>query len=450
MKRILLISPPVRNQRMVDLIPAGLLSIAGYLRKHAFAVKVYNSGFPAQTTYEKKIENTINLIKNYTPDFIGIGFPSDALDSATTIARMAKGMNRNISVIVGGIHPSARPTETINIQDFDFLVHGEGEVTTRDLLHAVTTRRDLRSVMGISFRKNGTVITTEPRPEIKDLDDIPFDNRDLLIDVEKYAKGALGQIHTSRGCPYECAYCSSSIVWKRRVRYRSAASVTGEIAYLNSQYRVKDINFADDNFTLDHDRVTAVCEEILKKKLKVNWRCCARSDIHKNFSPEILKFMRKAGCKQICIGFESGNQAILDKVARGVKIADSDKMLQAMKDARIRLHVDFLIGLPGETGETLSQTLRLMKKAWHVCRPTMNVSLFKPYPGTHAYETMEYVDHSGLYPQFKKIFGFAEACNIKKLSRDPAYIGRRLLDNISAPRNLGLLIRKTFVVLRNT
>ncbi|MBE0432595.1 cobalamin B12-binding domain-containing protein [candidate division WOR-3 bacterium] len=450
MKRVLLISPPARHQRPVDLIPIGLLSIAGYLRKHGYAVAVYNSCFPDQNSYDQKIDDTTSLIRKYAPDFIGIGFPSDALDAAATIARTAKDLNREVKVIVGGIHPTAKPRETVRIPYFDFLIHGEGEITTRELLDALIARRNPEQISGISYRSNGIVIRTDPRPEIDELDDIPFENRDLLVDLDKYPKRALGQIHTSRGCPYGCAYCSSSIIWKKKVRFRSVGNVMSEIAYLYSCYRVRDINFADDNLTLDQDRVAAICEAILERKFRVNWRCCSRPDIHQHFSPAVLRLMRKAGCRQICVGFESGDQGLLDNVGRGVRVREHEKVLELMMHAGIRLHVDFIIGLPGESKATLDRTFRFMKRIGRRCRPTMSVALFKPYPGTRLGARKNLIDHANLYPEFKKIFDLAEACNIKKLSRDPVYVGRKLLDNISAPKNLGVLIRSTLASFKQT
>jgi anaerobic magnesium-protoporphyrin IX monomethyl ester cyclase len=474
MKKVLLISPPVRNPREVSLIPSGLLSIGGFLRKSAsggYEVKVYDSCFPNQTSYQEKIEKTNKMIKEYAPDFLGLGFPTEAFESAIEIAKQVKDIDNNIIIVVGGIHPTAKPEETLNIPYFDFLVHGEGEITTKELFDAIIHKKDIGDVKGISYKRNEKIINNTSRPEILNLDQIPFDNRDLLIDFEKYSKEALGQIHTSRGCPYNCAYCSSSIIWGKKVRFRSAANVIKEIDYLYHQYQVKDINFADDNFLLDPEQVRAICKELIKRKYKIHWRCCARADIHRHFDSELLRLMHKAGCRQICIGFESGAQNLLDKVERGVKISDMEKILKIMKDARIRLHADFIIGLPGEKEETLQQTFRLMQRVWKICRPTMTVALFKPYPGTKIVEQVVVrsersgsrrlqpakrdtsVEHSRIkydrtqpegcgYRLIKKLFAFAENCNIKRLSSNPVYVYKKFIKNINSPKNIWSLFKK--------
>ncbi len=445
MKKFLLICPPVRNQRDVSLIPSGLLSIGGFLRKSAsggYEVKVYNSCFPNKTSYQEKIEKTNKMIKEYAPDFLGLGFPTEAFESAAEIAKQAKSLDKNIVIVVGGIHPTVKPEETMNIPYFDFLVYGEGEITTIELFDAIIHKKDIADVKGISYKKDGRIITNDSRPGILNPDEIPFDNRDLLIDIQKYSKEALGQIHTSRGCPYNCAYCSSSIIWGTKVRFRSKANVIKEIDYLYHQYQVKDINFADDNFLLEPERVRAICQELIKEKYKIHWRCCARADIHHHFDLELLQLMRAAGCRQICIGFESGAQNLLDKVERQVKVSDMEKILKIMKDAQIRLHADFIIGLPGENKETLQETYRLMQRVWKICQPTMTVALFKPYPGTAAYEEKESIDYPQLYPEFKKMFAYAETCNIKKLSENPVYVYKKFIKNINSPKQIWSLFKK--------
>ena len=312
----------------------------------------------------------------------------------------------------------------------------------KELFDALIHKKDIADVKGISYRRDGRIITNDSRLEILNLDEIPFDNRDLLIDVQKYSKEALGQIHTSRGCHYNCAYCSSSIIWEKKVRFRSAANVIKEIDYLYHQYHVKDINFADDNFLLEPERVRAICEELIKEKYKIHWRCCARADIHRRFDAELLQLMRAAGCRLICIGFESGAQNLLDKVERQVKVTDMEKILKIMKDARIGLHADFIIGLPGENKATLQQTSQLMQRVWKICQPTMTVALFKPYPGTAAYSEKESIDYSQLYPEFKKLFAYAETCNIKKLSENPVYVYKKFIKNINSPKQIWSLFRK--------
>jgi radical SAM superfamily enzyme YgiQ (UPF0313 family) len=442
MRKGLLISPPARNQRVMNLIPSGLLSIGGYLRKYDYEIKVCDSCFPYQTSYPEKIEKTIKIINEYEPDFIGLGFPTEAFDSAVEIARITKESNKDIVVIVGGIHPTAKPVETLSLPFFDFLVHGEGEVTTKELLDSIKTKKALAEVKGISFKSDGKIITNDSRPEISNLDEIPFDNRDLLIGIEKYSKEALGQVHTSRGCSYNCNYCSSSIIWENKVRFRSPTNVIKEIDYLNSQYKVKDINFADDNFLLDSKRVKEICDEILNRRLKINWRCCARADIHRDFNADLLKLMKKSGSRQICIGFESGSQKLLDAVNRGINLTNIKETIKMMNDAHIKLHADFIIGLPGENETTLNETFNLMKLVWDWCRPTMTIVLFKPYPGTQADRVKESIDYKGLQNGFKRIFDYGESHNVRRLATEPTYIWDSFRKNISSPKKFGSIISK--------
>ncbi|MEO0092281.1 MAG: radical SAM protein [candidate division WOR-3 bacterium] len=439
--KILLIAPysniPKRNE---SLIPIGLLSIGGILRQNEYEVKVYNASFYVKDRFE----HTRRYLINFAPDIIGLGFPTDALESAISIAKLGKEINKNIVIIVGGIHPTAMPESTIKVPYFDFLVSGEGEVTMLELVNAITTASDFRDIKGISYKTKEITITTERRPEISHLDILPFDNRDLLIDFDKYPKQALGQIHTSRGCPYNCAYCSSSIIWKGKVRFRSTENVLDEMEYLYQKYQVRDFNFADDNFILEPARVSAICDGIIKKGLKVKWRCCARADVHKYFDWDILKLMYIAGCRNICVGFESGSQKLLDELQRGVRIEEVPIILEMMKNVGIKINADFIIGLPNETEATLNQTLELMKQVWKYTHALISVAIFKPYPGTVANKKREYLEDKELYKKFKKIFNYAEYCNIKSLSRNPQYILGRFVASITNPSEFATLIRKTF------
>jgi radical SAM superfamily enzyme YgiQ (UPF0313 family) len=424
------------------LIPIGLLSIAGYLRKNGFDVKVYNASF-----YPKEpLQHTRKILLNYKPNIVGLGFPTDAFEPAANIAKLIKEFNKDIVIIVGGIHPTAMPNQTLQIPHFDFLIRGEGEKTTLELIKTLISKTNLSDVKGISYKRDGKVTTNEMRPEMTNLDEIPFDNRDLLIDVDKYPKDVLEQIHTSRGCPYQCAYCSSSIIWKGKVRFRSIENVLAEIEYLYYKYKVREINFADDNFTLEPERVKAICEGIVAKDFKVRWRCCARADIHHKFDMELLRLMRKAGCQNICIGFESGSQELLDRAERRIKIDEAETLTKMIKGARIKVHADFIVGLPGENESTLNKTLELMKKVWNSSRATMSVVLFKSYPGTLTYKSENMPDYRELNHKFREIFNYAENCNIKSLSVNIGFIRNRISETNFSPKELLPLLKKTVKV----
>lgn len=167
-----------------------------------------------------------------------------------------------------------------------------------------------------------------------------------------------------------------------------------------------------------------------------------RADIHRYFNADLLKLMHKAGCKQICIGFESGSQKLLDTVNRGVNLTNIKETIKMMNDAHIKLHADFIIGLPGENETTLIETFNLMKLVWDWCRPTMTAVLFQPYPGTTADELKELIDYKRLQNGFKRIFNYAESHNVRHFTTEPAYIWDSIRKNISSPKKLGSSIAK--------
>jgi radical SAM superfamily enzyme YgiQ (UPF0313 family) len=263
---------------------------------------------------------------------------------------------------------------------------GEGDFTVVHLADTLQEGGDLSRVEGIAYRHEGELIRTPPRPYIENLDALPFPARHLLPQLSEYkptpsAYRNLPQatMITSRGCPYRCAFCDRS-VFGNRYRSRTAQNVVDEMELLITKYGAKEIRFWDDTFNVDQRRVTAICEEILERKLDVTWTCLGRVN---HMNETILEAMAKAGCWQVDYGIESGNQEILNGITKGQSLDLVRKVISITKRTGIGVRGFFMLGLPGETEATMRDTISFAKSldltsaVFHITTPFPGTELFK-------------------------------------------------------------------------
>ena len=271
--------------------------------------------------------------------------------------------------IVGGNHISAEPND-LDGTKFDLAVLGEGEIALTHILKDYTHMKKVRIV---------------PGPLIKDLDSIPFPARHL-VDWSRYKRGIYWEkqllepavsIISSRGCPFNCVFCGSHVVFGRRTRFRSVENVVAEIVHVIDVMGYRGFNFHDDTFCLNTKRVIELCKEF--ELLNIVWRCLSRVD---TVDEEMLQAMQKAGCKELILGVESGSQKILDRLQKGTTVKQNLKAMKLTKKVGIQLKVGIIVGSPGETWETVEETKQLLKE----CPPDFwNVSVLTPFPGSLAW-----------------------------------------------------------------
>jgi radical SAM superfamily enzyme YgiQ (UPF0313 family) len=248
---------------------------------------------------------------------------------------------------------------------------------------------DLSRVSGITYHSNGTVCSTDDRSQVNELDTIPMPARDLFP-LESYHPSCIldssptgrkyATILSSRGCVNRCIFCSSSHFWNR-FRARSAENLIEEIEMLVDQFDVNRIDFLDDVFTWDPERVTGVCRFLGKLKKTVRWSCYARAD---RMSQDLAREMREAGCFAVQFGIESGNQKILDGIRKNITISQIETAVECARKNNLKVMGDFMIGLPGDTKETIMDTLRF------AIRLKLNLAFFSittPFPGTELYKS---------------------------------------------------------------
>ncbi len=389
--KILLLNPPFTEYGGLEghggkSLPLNLAYLASYLRKERPDVEIEVLDCEGLSMNYEKIKEEIIRIK---PGLVGITAPTPAFAQVLEICRIIKQeISKDIVTVLGGPHPTALPQETIKEKDIDVCVVFEGEVAFTQLINALDKGTSLKEVKGILFKNTeGEVVETGTREPIKDLDSLPFPARDLF-DTDLYfppptkriSKWKAGNMITSRGCPYQCTYCMASYMWQRKVRFRSIDEVMKEIEECIEKYGIREFNFHDELFTVNKKRTIEFCQEVVKRKLKIAWVCMIRVDFT---DEETIQWMKRAGCKKIMFGFESGSQMILDLMKKRVAMEKAEEAVRVVKRVGIKTAGNFMIGNIGETEKTIRESIDLAKK---LNTDTMAFFVASPYPGTEFYK----------------------------------------------------------------
>jgi len=319
------------------------------------------------------------------PDIIAVTSTTPTIYEAYKVVRAGKDVCPDSFTILGGPHASFLPVDTLKeCSALDAVCIGEGEETMIDLAEASMERRSLSNVRGIAYRSGKKIQLNQPRPLIRDLDSIPFPARHLLP-MDRYKvlgkKTIICHIMSSRGCPFQCIFCSPSQLYGKKYRARTAKNVVDEMEHLVSEYKPESIEFSDDEFTLNRKRVEEICDEIKSRGLDIGWACSSRVD---TINRSLLKKMRRAGCFLIYYGVESGSQRILNFIKKGIRIEQIKKAIIWTKEAGIKTLGSFMIGFPDETREEIGETIKLSK---NLKLDYAQFSIVTPYPGTELYQT---------------------------------------------------------------
>lgn len=382
--RILLIQPPIPPE--VELYstaqmiapPMGLAYLAAVLEQHGYEVEVLDA-----PVFELTYEKLPSEVERRKPDIVGITATTAVAPSAFKTARIVKETIPEALVVMGGPHITFLPEGTMRTEpSIQIGVIGEGEYTLLDLVKTWEKSRDLRKVKGVIYRENGNLKYAEPRPLIENIDELPFPARHLLP-MERYKvfgkHEILGLIFTSRGCPFNCTFCSSSLIFGKGFRARSPKNVVDEVEEFVEQYKSNHIEFVDDLFILDKKRVKEICREIKERGLDIIWVCSARAD---TVDGELFKTIRDAGCIMVYLGVESGVQRVLNLMRKGIKVEQSIRAVKLAKEADLQVVASFVLGIPGETWEEALETIRFAKK---LDPDFVQFSLATPFPGTELY-----------------------------------------------------------------
>ena len=345
-------------------------------------------------------EEISRRIKEWKPETAIITVPFSGWSRAAfETAAIVKQVDKAIVTVLMGLHPSVKPAECLAQPNIDFVVIGEPEITVLELVNTLASGdlAKLKDVRGIAFKDNDKTIQTPPRPVIENLDELPYPARHLLPMKEFFEAANKRPISgnlkkpsirmlTSRGCNHACIFCSNYIVMGRKWRGRSAENVVGEIEQIIRDYGVRQIDFLDDNISFDRERMESICDLLIQKRLKVEW--CTPNGVRADcLDEELLKKMKKAGCKRILVAPESGVQRIVDEVIN--KQQDLEKVEKAVSAARevgIEVGCFFILGMPGETKEDMKATIAFAHKLRQLGADRFYFSYATPLYGTELYE----------------------------------------------------------------
>ncbi len=290
-------------------------------------------------------------------DLFGITASSQVFLEAVEIASMLKEKYPQTPICLGGSHVSTVGEKAILNFPFDFAVYGEGEVTFSELIAFFKGQKDLPSIHGLIYKEDGNKIVKTPFREIfQDINLLPFPAYDLFK-MNRYPQH---RMTTSRGCPYDCVFCNSHSLWTHKWRKRSAENVVEEIKHLIKNYTLKTIVFNDDSFNIDLKRVEAFCDLLIEEKLNVIWSTSLRAD---RITPILAQKMRQSGCYNVSIGIESANNEVLEKMNKHTTIEKISNGIQIFRDAGIDVMGQFMIGNPGDTLETVKESIAFAKNS---------------------------------------------------------------------------------------
>src|SRR3989338_4224292 len=392
---ILLINPPAaENKRLIRegrctqeasfwatlWPPLTLVTIAALLEREGHEARVIDcaaSGMDAR--------HLLSEAMSLGPSLVIFSTATASIEYDLLLAVEVKKMcGGNVVVAALGTHVSIMAEECLaQGPGLDCIMRNEPEMTCLDLARAIASKGHFDGILGLSFRdSSGEIIHNPDRPFIEDLDSLPIPAWHL-IDINLYRLPLKGKpfvmVNPVRGCPYNCTFCTSRIYYGAKLRSRSLGSVLKEILHVKDRFGINDIFFWSDTYTLDKAYVKEMCRRMIKTKLDISWIANSRVD---TIDPEALKLMKEAGCWMISLGIESGSQRILDEAKKGIRIEQTVDAVRMAHDANLLVTGHFIFGLPGETEETIRETIRFMNR---LRLDLIQLYSAVPFPGTELY-----------------------------------------------------------------
>lgn len=368
--------------------PKWLAYTAGILEKEGNTVRLKDA-----IASKLSEDDVINDVLDFNPEIIVVESNFSSLNNDIGIVRSIKErFHKEVLTVLIGPPTAVYPDKILENRSIDIIARFEPDFIIRDLIAAIENGNDLKTVDGIWFREDNKIIRNKERKfsTSDDLNDLPFVSsvyKKHLNIYDYYLSQSLYpevQIFTGRGCPFRCSFCSwPENLMGRTVRLRSAESIVNEFQYIsNNLPEVKEIFLEDDTFTLDKERVRQFCQNILKRKINIKWSCNARADL----DYDTLLLMKKAGCRLLIVGYETGSDEILLTIRKGITTEKAKKFTLNAKKAGLLIHADFIIGLPGETHNSAQQTLDYIRE---IKPDVLQVAIATPIPGTEFYNFVQ-------------------------------------------------------------
>lgn len=356
-------------------------SLSAYVKQDGFNAVVLDLGI--ENNYYGLLREKLKEIK---PKFIGITSATPLFFEVAEISKISREtLGRSAQIIYGGPHATALPQESLENSEADIIVTGEGEQTLLEILQG----RKLSDIKGIFYKENGNILSTPPRDFINDLNSLPFPDISLY-DVSRYhcsklvSKGTpVLHIETSRGCPNNCTFCNKSI-FRRQFRTKSPQRVVDEIKYF-IKAGAGELRVIDDQFATDIKRAKEICRLIIKENIKIPWNLANGVRVDR-VDEEFLDLAKKAGCYQVGIGFEAGDQDSLNSIEKGITLEQSARCMEMVRKSGLESVGFFMLGLPVDTEESIKRTIAFAVKMM----PTYaKATVTLPLPGTRLFTQYE-------------------------------------------------------------
>jgi magnesium-protoporphyrin IX monomethyl ester (oxidative) cyclase len=406
--KVLLVNPPQTFYPGSDApagnLPLGLLYIAAVLEKAGSKVEVLDA-FMTDVSIRKigdtaeigmPYERIAGKIKRSKPDIVGIANPFTCqVQHAIKVAKIVKEMDPDVLTVVGGPHVSAVPEEFLNeAGNVDIGVTGEGEYAMLDIVKMHEGQKKVEEIQGIVYRKDDRTLQTPTRPLIENLDELPYPAYHL-VDMERYLNPEMIEYRsfkersvsmiTSRGCPFNCVFCSVHLHMGKAFRAHSVEYVVNHIDHVVSKYRVKTIFFEDDNLTFDIKRFEAICDRLIERDIRFKWE--TPNGIRADYlTMNLLKKMKRSGCQSVFFGVESGDQHVLDDIiSKSLDLKAVINVAKMCEEIGLNTAAFYIIGFPGEKKEDMLKTvdfaLRLKREydvgmLLHVATPSCGTRLY--------------------------------------------------------------------------
>lgn len=395
-EKALLITPPsglyrrddrcqckVEDQTVaVTFPPMELGYLAAMLEKHGIECQIHD--YPAE---QRGWEEYKTDFKSFDPDLLVINTTTPTLKNDLIGAQLAKEMKPSIYTVGRGEYFSVHEKEGVELHpELDAAMRGEPELTMEELAVQLKNGKQLEGILGLTYRNGAGVVVNPARPLLVELDQLPFPSRHLMqhkLYRSPENNEPITVVHTQRGCPARCIFCSVGVVSGYKIRKRAPEKIVQEIKECVEKYHFRNFLFHADTFTWEKDWVIELCTRIIDADLHVHWGCNSRVD---TIDPEMLKLMKKAGCWVIAFGIETGDQQILNKMKKGAKVEWAKDAVKMVREAGIKSHAFMVMGLPWETKETFENTIKFLKD---LDTDFFDFNIAYPLPGTELMKIAE-------------------------------------------------------------
>ncbi len=381
---IVLIAGPGKPPRSTQGL--GLPYLAAVLEEAGVKVKIFDLYPPSEDTDNPDVldQRLADEIAQEQPALVGVTIHTPFYVERVRLAKYLRKRLPDTLLVAGGHHPSAEPADLLQCSEYDVCVIGEGEETLLEIAEFVEKGKKQRAadwlgnIRGVVYKQGSRIVQNPTRPPVLDLDTLPFPSHHLL-GLENYAPNSnLGiksqGILTYRGCPMRCAFCLNP--QGQRVRRRSPPRVADEMMQVVERFGVRGFNFYDNLFGLNRKHATAVCEEILVRRLDVEWDCWTAGSL---VDAELAEKMKKAGCVRVGFGAESGDDEVLERSHRALTASQHQEGIKILKAMGLKVDAFFMIGLPGESEQSVRRTVEFAKSC---TADEVFLSIHRPYPGT--------------------------------------------------------------------